>query len=72
MSKRHSELIQLQSNNEANAEKEGFLKVPYPYKYKYGRVALHQWSAGSRAFIHAYRIVEQIIEHEHEVTITGW
>ena len=56
MSKRHSELLQLYSNNEANAE-------------RIWKVALQVWkscssSMVSRAFIHAYRILEKIIEHD--------
>ena len=56
MSKRHSELLQLYSNNEANAE-------------RIWKVTLQVWkscssSMVSRAFIHAYRIMEKIIEHD--------
>ena len=56
MSKRHSELLQLYSNNEANAE-------------RIWKVAQQVWkscssSMVSRAFIHAYRIMEKIIAHD--------
>jgi hypothetical protein len=56
MSKRHSELLQMYSNNEANAE-------------KIWRVACQVWkscssSMVSRAFIHAYRIMQKIIEND--------
>lgn len=56
MSKRHSELLQMYSNNEANAE-------------RIWKVAQQVWkscssSMVSRAFIHAYRIMEKIIEHD--------
>ena len=56
MSKRHSELLQMYSNNEANTE-------------RIWKVALQVWkscssSMVSRAFIHAYRIMEKIIEHD--------
>jgi hypothetical protein len=55
MSKRHSELLQMYSNNEANAE-------------RIWKVALQVWkscssSMISRAFIHAYRIMDKKIEH---------
>ncbi len=56
MSKRHSELLQLYSNNEANAD-------------LIWKVAQQVWkscssSMVSRAFIHAYRIMEIIIKSE--------
>ena len=56
MSKRHSELLQMYSNNEANAD-------------RIWKVAQHVWkscssSMVSRAFIHAYRIMEKIIEND--------
>jgi len=56
MSKRHSELLQMYSNNEANAE-------------RIWKVALQVWqscssSMVSRAFVHAYRIMEIIIKNE--------
>jgi hypothetical protein len=55
MSKRHSELLQMYSNNEANANADRIWKV-----------AQQVWkscpsSMVSRAFIHAYRIMEIII-----------
>ncbi len=60
MSKRHSELSQLYSNNEANAE-------------RIWKDAQQVWNSCSssmvcRAFIHAYRIMQKIIEcdgHNH-------
>jgi hypothetical protein len=56
MSKRHSEVLQMYSNNEANVK-------------RIGKVALQVWkscssSMVSRAFIHAYRIMDKIIEHD--------
>ena len=56
MSKRHSEVLQMYSNNEANAE-------------KIWRVACQVWkscssSMVSKAFIHAYRIMQKIIEND--------
>jgi hypothetical protein len=56
MSKRHSELLQMYSNNEANAE-------------RIWKAACQVWkscssSMVSRAFIHAYRIMATIIEHD--------
>ena len=56
MSKRHSELLQMYDNNEANAE-------------RIWKIAQQVWksctsSMVSRAFIHAYRIMAKIIEHE--------
>jgi hypothetical protein len=56
MSKRHSELLQMYSNNEANAE-------------RIWKVAQQVWmscssSMVSRAFIHAYRIMDKIIEND--------
>jgi hypothetical protein len=54
MSKRHSELLQLYANNEANAE-------------RIWKAAQQVWSSCSssmvcRAFVHAYRIMQKIIE----------
>jgi hypothetical protein len=56
MSKRHSELLQMYSNNEANAD-------------RIWKVAQQVWkscssSMVSRAFIHAYRIMDKIIEND--------
>jgi hypothetical protein len=56
MSKRHSELLQMYSNNEANAE-------------KIWKAACEVWkscssSMVSKAFIHAYRIMATIIEND--------
>jgi hypothetical protein len=56
MSKRHSELLQMYSNNETNAE-------------RIWKVAQQVWnsclsSMVSRAFIHAYRIMAKIIEND--------
>jgi hypothetical protein len=56
MSTRHSELLQMYSNNEANAD-------------RIWKVAQQVWkifssSMVSRAFIHAYRIMEKIIEND--------
>jgi hypothetical protein len=58
MSKRHSELLQMYSNNEANTD-------------RIRKVAQQVWKSGSssmvmvsRAFIHAYRIMEIIIQNE--------
>jgi hypothetical protein len=56
MSKRHSEVLQMYSNNEANVE-------------KIWRVACQLWkscssSMVSKAFNHAYRIMQKIIENE--------
>jgi hypothetical protein len=56
MSKRHSELLQMYSNNEANAE-------------RIWKAACQVWESCSssmvcRAFVHAYRIMATIIEHD--------
>jgi hypothetical protein len=56
MSKLHSELLQMYSNNEANAE-------------RIWKAACEVWKSCSsskvcRAFIHAYRIMVKIIEHD--------
>ncbi len=56
MSKRHSELLQMYSNNEANGQ-------------LIWKVAQQVWktcssSMVSRAFIHAYRIMAKIIEND--------
>ncbi len=56
MSKRHSELLRMYSNNEANAD-------------RIRKVAQQVWkscssSMVSRAFIHAYRVMEKIIEND--------
>jgi hypothetical protein len=56
MSKRHSKLLQMYSNNEANAE-------------RIWKAACQVWKSYSssmvcRAFIHAYRIMATIIEHD--------
>ena len=56
MSKRHSELLQLYSNNEANAD-------------RIWKAAQQVWQSCSssmvcRAFIHAYRIMQKIIEED--------
>jgi hypothetical protein len=56
MSKRHSELLQLYYNNEANAE-------------RIWKAAQQVWRSCSssmvcRAFIHAYRIMQKILENE--------
>jgi hypothetical protein len=56
MSKRHSELLQTYSNNEGNTE-------------RIWKAACEVWKSCSssmicRAFIHAYRIMAKIVEHE--------
>ena len=56
MSKRHSELLQLYSNSEANAE-------------RIWKAAQQVWNSCSssmvaRAFVHAYRIMKKIIEND--------